>query len=128
MGNLFCVYIHTGNIHDTKGGVYTFEKTLYRYPTLIEVRANQGYRGAFKNTFEIYHNIRLDISPRIQNTFEFQPLRWKVERTLSWFQGFLAVFQKTIRLKLFMLKQGGKSFGFYCIIQFLTLLLLEYMI
>lgn len=34
----------------------------------------------------MFHNIRIDISPRIQNTFEIQPLRWKVERTLSWFQ------------------------------------------
>ena len=35
----------------------------------------------------MFHNIRIDISPRIQNTFEIQPLRWKVERTFSWFQG-----------------------------------------
>ena len=72
---------------DTKGGVFTFEKALYRYPTIIAARADQGYRGTFKNTFEIFHNIRIDISPRIQNTFEVQPLRWKVERTFSWFQG-----------------------------------------
>ena len=31
-----------------KGGVYTFEKALYRYPTLIGVRADQGYRGTFR--------------------------------------------------------------------------------
>ena len=35
----------------------------------------------------MFHNIRIDISPRIQNTFEIQPLRWKAERTFSWFQG-----------------------------------------
>ena len=43
------MHVHAGNIHDTKGGVYTFEKALYRYPTLIGVRADQGYRGTFKN-------------------------------------------------------------------------------
>ena len=48
MGNLLCVHVHAGNIHDTKGGVYTFEKALYRYPTLIGVRADQGYRGTFR--------------------------------------------------------------------------------
>ncbi len=48
MGNLLCVHVHADNIHDTKGGVYTFEKALYRYPTLIGVRADQGYRGTFK--------------------------------------------------------------------------------
>ena len=84
MGNLLCVNVHAGNIHDTKGGVYTFEKALYRYPTLIGVRADQGYRGTFKNTFEIFHNIRVDISPRIKNEFEIQPVRWVVERTFGW--------------------------------------------
>lgn len=63
MGNLLCVHVHSGNIHDTKGGVYTLEKALYHYPTLIGVWADQGYRGTFKNTFEIFHNIKVDISP-----------------------------------------------------------------
>jgi len=84
MGNLLCVHIHAANIHDTKGWVYTFEKALYRYPTIIGGRADQGYRGTFKNTFEIYHDIKIDISPRIKNEFEVQPIRWIVERTFGW--------------------------------------------
>lgn len=84
MGNLLCVHIHAANIHDTKGGVYTFEKALYRYPTIIAGLADQGYRGIFKNTFEIFHNIRIDISPRIKNDFEVQLTRWVVERTFGW--------------------------------------------
>lgn len=87
MGNLLCVHVHAANIHDTKGGVYTFEKALYRYPTIKGVRADQGYRGTFKNTFETFHDIPVDISPRIKNAFEIQPLRWIVERTFSWFNG-----------------------------------------
>ena len=85
MGNLLSVHVHAANIHDTKGGVYTFEKALYRYQTIIGARADQGYRGTFKNTFEIFHNIKIDISPRIKNEFEIQPVRWVVERTFSWF-------------------------------------------
>lgn len=45
-------------------GVYTLEKALYHYPTLIGVCADQGYRGTFKNTFEIFHNIKVDIFPQ----------------------------------------------------------------
>ena len=78
------MHVHAGNIHDTKGGVYTLEKALYHYPTLIGVCADQGYRGTFKNTFEIFHNIKVDISPRIKNEFEIQPVRWVVERTFGW--------------------------------------------
>ena len=62
----------------------TLEKALYHYPTLIGVCADQGYRGTFKNTFEIFHNIKVDISPRIKNEFEIQPVRWVVERTFGW--------------------------------------------
>ena len=84
MGNLLCVHVHAANIHDTKSGVFTFEKALFRYPTIIAGCADQGYRGTFKNTFELFHNIRIDISPRIKNDFEVQPIRWIVERTVGW--------------------------------------------
>lgn len=84
LGNLLCVYVHVANIHNTKGDVFTFEKVLYHYLTIIATHADQRYRGTFKNTFEV------------------QPLCWKVERTLSWFQSHVA-FQKTMRLKLFTL-------------------------
>ena len=33
MGNLLCVHVHAGNIHDTKGGVYTLEKALSLFHT-----------------------------------------------------------------------------------------------
>ncbi len=84
MGNLLCVHVHAANIHDTKAGVYTLEKALYRYPTIIGARADQGYRGTFKNTFELFHNIKIYISPRIKNKFEIQPIRWVVERSFGW--------------------------------------------
>ena len=44
MGNLLCIHVHAANIHDTKGGVYTFEKALYRYPTIQAGCADGGYR------------------------------------------------------------------------------------
>lgn len=43
MGNLLCVHVHASDVHDTKERVYTFEKALYRYPTIIGGRADQGY-------------------------------------------------------------------------------------
>lgn len=85
MGNLLAVHVHAANIHDTKGGVYTFEKALYYYPSIKAGCVDEGYRGTFKNTFEIFHNIRIDISKQIKPTFEVLPKRWRVERTFSWF-------------------------------------------
>ena len=50
IGNLLCVHVHAANIHDTKGGVFTFEKALYRYPTIIAARADQGYTTVKKSS------------------------------------------------------------------------------
>lgn len=36
MGNLLCVHVHAGNIHDTKGGVYTLEKALWQHRTIAK--------------------------------------------------------------------------------------------
>ena len=86
MGNILSVHVHAANIHDTKGGVYTFEKALYRYPTIQAGCADGGYRGTFKNTFEGFHNIRIDISMQIKERKEFQviPKRGVIERTFAW--------------------------------------------
>ncbi len=80
---------NAANIHDTKGGVYTFEKALYRYPTIQAGCADGGYRGTFRNTFDEFHNIRIDISMQIkeQKGFQVLPKRWVVERTFAWLNG-----------------------------------------
>ena len=89
MGNLLCIHVHAANIHDTKGGVYTFEKALYRYPTIQAGCADGGYRGTFRNTFDEFHNIRIDLSMQIkeQKGFQVLPKRWVVERTFAWLNG-----------------------------------------
>ena len=74
MGNLLCIRVHAANIHDTKGGIYTFEKALYRYPTIQAGCADGGYRGTFRNTFDEFHNIRIDISMQIKEQKGFQVL------------------------------------------------------
>ena len=71
-----------------KSGAFIFIRALYRYPTIIATRVDQVNRGTLKKHLWILHNIRIDISPRIQSTFEVQLFRWKVERTLLWFQRF----------------------------------------
>ena len=84
MGNLLAVHIHAANIHDTKGGVFPFEKAFYKYPTIIGVCADYTYHKYFKNILEEFYNIKVDISKRLDATFKVMPKRWKVERTFSW--------------------------------------------
>ena len=81
MGNLLAVHVHSANIHDTKGGVFIFEKAFFYYPSLIGVCADNAYRKHFKNTFETFYSIKVEISKRLESTFKVIPKRWKVERT-----------------------------------------------
>ena len=70
IGNILAVYVHAANIHDTKVGVFTFEKALFYYPSIIGVCADNDYRKHFKNNFEEFHNIRVDISEHLASTFK----------------------------------------------------------
>ena len=37
----------------------------------------------FKNIFEEFHDLKVDISKRLESTFKVIPKRWKVECTFS---------------------------------------------
>jgi putative transposase len=88
MGNILAVNVHKANQHDTKDGIFVFEKALFLYPRIIAGCVDEGYRGTFKNTFEEFHNIKIDILKQIKPIFEVLPKRWRIERTFSWFGGY----------------------------------------
>lgn len=83
MGNLLAVHVYVANIHDTKGEVFTLEKAIFYYLTIIGVCADSAYKKHFKNIFEEFHNLKLDISERLTFTFQVMPKRWRVECTFS---------------------------------------------
>lgn len=72
MRNILAVNIHAANIHDTNGGVFTFEKALFYYPSVIGVCADNAYRKYFKQIFEEFHNIKVDISEHLTSTFRIR--------------------------------------------------------
>ncbi len=84
MGNILSVYVHAANIHDTKGGVFTFEKALFYYPSIEGVCTGSAYKKHFRNIFEEFHNLKVDISERLTSTFQVIPKCWRIERTFSW--------------------------------------------
>lgn len=85
MGNLLGVHVHAANIHDTKGGIYIFAKTLKKYPTIKAGCGDEGYRGTFKESMENIFKIKIDISEKIiPKGWKIIPKRWRVERTFSW--------------------------------------------
>ena len=68
-----------------RAAFFVFEKALFLYPSIHAGCADEGYRGTLKNTFEVFHNVMIDISKQIKPVFEALPKRWRVERTFSWF-------------------------------------------
>ena len=62
IGNLLCVNVHAANVHDTKGGVFTFEKALLYYPSIKTICADSAYKKHFRNIFEEFHNLRACIN------------------------------------------------------------------
>lgn len=61
MGNILAVNSHKANKHNIKGGIFIFENALFLYPKIIVSCADEGYRCTFKNTFKMFHNIKIDI-------------------------------------------------------------------
>ena len=87
MGNILAVNVHKANQHDTKGGIFVFEKASFLYPSIKACCADGGYRGTL-NMFEMFRKIKIDISKQINPKFEVLPKRWCIERTFAWFSGY----------------------------------------
>lgn len=84
MGNILAVKVHAANEHDGKSGRIVFLNALRRYPTLLGVCADAGYRGIFVTFVVVFLGLICDISERIKPMFEILPKRWRVERTFAW--------------------------------------------
>ena len=84
MGNLLAVIVHAANVHDTTAGGRVFAKALNRYPSILGVCADAGYRKTFEVAVaELGRSV--DISERIKpNEWQILPKRWRVERTFAW--------------------------------------------
>lgn len=68
--------------------MFTFEKALFYYPSIQGICADSAYKKHFKNIFEEVHNLKVDISERLDSTFKVMPKRWRIERTFAWFGGY----------------------------------------
>jgi putative transposase len=86
-GHLLHVKVHAANVHDTTIGGKIFEQVLEKYPSLKGALFDAGYRGT---TFDYVRNVLgkiAEISSRITDSWAVLPMRWIVERTLSWLNG-----------------------------------------
>ena len=80
--------ITTANVHDSRGADRLISCVLSDYRQITVIKADMGYRGAFKDMPLEELGISLECVRSNYGTSGFVPVagRWVVERTISWLQ------------------------------------------
>lgn len=88
-GRIVAAYVSRANLADTKGADVLFEKIKGQMPRLEVVFADGTYRGKeWLEKIEEEYGWQVDRLLRKEQCKDFvpEPIRWKVERTLAWFE------------------------------------------
>jgi len=89
MGLLLVVIVHAANHHDSKAAFKVIESLKYRFPRLVRIIADAGYRGELADNIKMSFGWILQVVMRKNpKKFEVLPKRWIVERTFSWFESY----------------------------------------
>jgi transposase len=87
-GHLLHVKVHSATPHDGMAGCDVIEEMVETYPTLDKVCADGGYSGTFVAYLSEMFCMGVDIVKRLPQGWKLQPVRWVVERTFAWFNGY----------------------------------------
>ena len=80
--------MHAANIHDTVSGCEVFKEAITKYPSLLGVCADAGYRKTMEEFVAKGLNKTIEISQRIVSGWAVIAKRWVVERTFAWLNHF----------------------------------------
>ena len=85
------VTVHEANLHDSKGAPQAIEKLAYKFPRLVKILADGGYRGDLTDWVKKKFGWILEVVLRpdeCPSKFQVLPKRWIVERSFSWLENF----------------------------------------
>lgn len=87
-GYFLGVDVTTANVHDSRGAERLIANVLSDYKLIETIKADLGYRGAFKDMPLAELGINLECVKSNYGTADFVPIdgRWVVERSFSWLQ------------------------------------------
>ena len=91
LGLPMSIAVHEANIHDSKGALQVIDKLAFKFPCLVKILADGGYRGGLadwiidKFGWELEVVLRPDECP---SKFHVLPKRWIVERSFAWLENF----------------------------------------
>lgn len=82
--------ITTANVHDSKGAGHLVSSVLSDYKQVALIKADMGYRGAFRDMPLEEQGITLECVKSNYGSSGFVPIggRWVVERTFPWLQAY----------------------------------------
>ena len=85
-GNLLRVLVHSAGWSDSEGGLWLLAETIRRFPRLLKIWADQGYRGELVELVRDVWQVDLEIVERQPGDkgFVALPRRWVVARALAW--------------------------------------------
>lgn len=84
MGLLLVVIVHAANQHDSKAAFRVIEQLRYRFPHLMKIIADAGYRRQLIDKVKSSLGWIVEIVMRNETKkFEVLPKRWIVKRTFS---------------------------------------------
>ncbi len=87
LGLLLIVVVSAASVQDSEGGKMLLEAMKNAWPRLRKVWADEGYKPWLVEWVQKAHTFVLEIVKKVEGQVGFQvlPQRWKVERSLAWF-------------------------------------------
>ena len=89
-GNIIDCLVHPANQHESQTLELLVKKIKEEQFRLKKILADGGYRGEVKVGIKNRYKVELETIKRNEDrkTFQIQPIRWIVERTIAWFNGY----------------------------------------
>ena len=89
-GVILSRYVSSAGVHDSRPASPVCEQLSDAWPSVRKGLADRGYRGELIENIKRDFNIDIEVcsSPNGTGGFTPQPLRWVVERTFAWLDGF----------------------------------------
>ncbi|MCQ2125951.1 MAG: transposase [Bacteroidaceae bacterium] len=85
------VAVHEADIHDNKGAPKVIERLEHKFPRLVKILADGGYRRTLGDWVAKKFGWTTEVVLRPEecpSKFPVLPKRWIVERSLSWLENF----------------------------------------
>ncbi len=87
-GHMLHIKVHAANTNDTIAGGEVFKEATLKYPSLLGVCGDEGYRGTFVDFVTNKLQKLVEISKKISQKWVILAKRWIVERTFAWLNHF----------------------------------------